>query len=108
MPRAQFTGIDSIEKKIRYARQLAEEFGVENIRFVRGRTEALKERFDTVLARGFGELEATLRSARRLGKRIVIYSTRDAYKISGVKGLVEHSYRRDGSDREYLILESFT
>ena len=55
-PRAEFTAIDSIGKKINVVRGVAEAVGLANLRPLNMRAEQLNERFDYVVSRAVTEM----------------------------------------------------
>lgn len=55
-PEAQFTAIDSIGKKIKVVQGVCEAAGIENLRAVNARIEAVDERFDYVVSRAVTDM----------------------------------------------------
>ena len=55
-PGAQFTAIDSIGKKIKVVQGVCETAGIENLRAVNARIEAVDERFDYVVSRAVTDM----------------------------------------------------
>ncbi len=55
-PEAQFTAIDSIGKKIKVVQGVCEAAGIENLRAVNARIEAVGERFDYVVSRAVTDM----------------------------------------------------
>lgn len=55
-PGAQFTAIDSIGKKIKVVQGVCEAAGIENLRAVNARIEAVDERFDYVVSRAVTDM----------------------------------------------------
>lgn len=55
-PKAQFTAIDSIGKKIKVVQGVCEAAGIENLRAVNARIEAVDERFDYVVSRAVTDM----------------------------------------------------
>lgn len=56
-PQCRFTLCDSIGKKIKVARSVAESAGLENVTFFTGRAETLPGRFNYVVSRSVADLE---------------------------------------------------
>lgn len=65
-PEARFTLVDSIGKKIRVTRDIADRLGLANVTAVHGRAEALRGPFDFVVSRAVTDLSALLGWTRGL------------------------------------------
>jgi 16S rRNA (guanine527-N7)-methyltransferase len=59
-PEAQFTLCDSIGKKIRVVRAVAESLGLDNVTAVNGRAEAIEDRFDYVVSRAVADMSTLM------------------------------------------------
>ena len=65
-PEAQFTLVDSIEKKIRLVREIAASLELKNVEVVRSRVERLDKRVDFVVSRAVTQMTQLHRWTERL------------------------------------------
>lgn len=64
-PDCQFLLVDSIEKKIKVVREVAEALGLENVEAYRGRAEDVKRKFDFVVCRAVAKIEKLMMWTQR-------------------------------------------
>lgn len=64
--RVDFTLVDSVAKKVRTVRNIAERLGLHNVRVIQSRSEDLKGKFDFVVARAVASLPDFYRQTKHL------------------------------------------
>lgn len=70
-PKTKFLLVDSIGKKIKVAKAVAETLELENISFENARAESLKGSFDTVVSRAVAPLKSLYLWTKHLSKEII-------------------------------------
>jgi 16S rRNA (guanine527-N7)-methyltransferase len=69
-PETQFHLVDSIGKKIKVVKEVAEGLGLENVKTTNGRVEELKDTYDFIVSRAVAQMETFVRWTRgRIAKK---------------------------------------
>ncbi|MBT6069012.1 16S rRNA (guanine(527)-N(7))-methyltransferase RsmG [Candidatus Peregrinibacteria bacterium] len=126
LPNATVTLLDSTEKKMKAAKEILKEIGVENVKTAVGRIEELghdpnfRESFDVVTARAVAPLPTLLEYALpfvKVGGHFIAYKSKnyseelaicdEALKLLGGKLIATHEYTlpADSGERVYLVFE---
>lgn len=64
-PECHFTLVDSINKKLTVASEVAKAIGLNNVEFVHGRVEDVKEKYEFIVSRAAMELTTLVRSTKK-------------------------------------------
>ncbi len=64
-PECRFTLVDSVGKKLTVASEIAKAIGLDNVDFVHGRVEEVKEKYEFIVSRAAMELTALVRMTKK-------------------------------------------
>lgn len=64
-PECHFTLVDSVGKKLTVASEIAKEIGLDNVDFVHGRVEEVKEKYEFIVSRAAMELTTLVRMTKK-------------------------------------------
>jgi 16S rRNA (guanine527-N7)-methyltransferase len=82
-PDVKFTALDSIGKKTRAAEEIANELGIENLRFVNARAEKHREAYHYVIARAVAAFPKFFAQTRHLLKKAPGMPNQGIYYLKG-------------------------